>query len=254
MITIIFGPPRIGKTALMVKILNDIAFDKERNRLMQSVIRDKNDNWGYRLTVPTHCVATNFEATFKKPGFKARQSRVIDPNRLGFHNDTVKTHYMLPYETYGIMEAQGYYNSRNFASFPEWKSNLFEQHGHNHLDFYLDTQRPGLIDVNIRDLANFIEVRGLNVQFKQDKVLGKLFRQMTWTVRRLDNSGVVDEYMKSGKRDKSLYTEERIISLQNVFNMYNSYSLEKKYEIGHENEDFDLQYSAQYLFDIKESA
>ncbi len=79
MITIIFGPPRAGKTALMVKLLNDVAFDKARNGAMQQVITDKNDNEGFHLTVPTHCVAANFEITFRKQGFRPRQARVIDP-------------------------------------------------------------------------------------------------------------------------------------------------------------------------------
>ncbi len=111
MITIIFGPPRAGKSALMVKMLNDVAFDNARNRAIQRIIMDKIENEGFHLTVPTHCAAANFEITFRKQGFKPRQARVIDPNRLGFSPgeiSKVKTHFMLPYETYGIMEAQGY--------------------------------------------------------------------------------------------------------------------------------------------------
>ena len=249
MITIIFGPPRAGKTALMVKLLNDVAFDMERNRAMQRVIMNKNEFEGYKLTVPTHCAAANFEITFRKQGYRPRQARVIDPNRLGFPNDKVKTHFMLPYETYGIMEAQGYYNSRNFKDFPEWQSNLFEQHGHNHLNFILDTQRPGLIDVNIRDLSNFIEIRNLDVNYDKNG----FFNNMIWTVREFDNVGLVDEYMKSGKRDKDLYTERRIVSERCVFEQYNSWSLESKFYVGHENEDFDLQYSMQYLKDCEDS-
>ncbi len=250
MITIIFAPPRAGKTALMVKMLNDAAFNKDRNRAMQQVITDKNDNEGYHLTVPVHCVSANFEVMFKKQGYRPRQARVIDPDRLGFsNNDNVKPHFILPYETFGIQEAQSYYNSRNFSKFPSWKSNLFEQHGHNHLNFILDTQRPGLIDVNIRDLANFIEIRSLTV--KHDK--NGYFDRIEWVVREFENSGLVDEYMKSGKRDKHLYTEHRIVSEQNVFIQYNSWSLESKFYIGHEKEDFDLNYSMQYLQDIKNS-
>lgn len=247
MITIIFAPPRTGKTALMVKLLNDAAFDRERIRAMQRTIADKNENEGYHLTIPTHCAAANFEATFRRQGYRPRTARVIDPNRLGFVNkDGVKPHFMLPYEIYGIQEAQGYYNSRNFSDFPAWKSNLFEQHGHNHLDFLLDTQRPGLIDKNIRELANFIEVRKLDVHYQRNG----FFKQMVWTVREFDNMGVVEEYMKSGKRDRSLYEQKKIISETNVFTQYNSWSLESKFYEGRgQYEDFDLYYSMQYLRD-----
>ena len=250
MILIIFGPPRAGKTALMVKLLNDVAFNNERNRAMQRVIMSKNEREGYHLSVPTHCASANFEITFKKQGYKQRQSRVIDPNRLGFANPDVKTHFMLPYETFGIQEAQAYYNSRNFINFPAWKSNLFEQHGHNHLDFILDTQRPGLIDVNIRELSKFLEIRQLDVRYDKNG----FFKSISWVVRAFENAGLVDEYMKSGKRDKSLFEEKRIVTENNVFSQYNSWSLEPKFYIGHENEDFDLNYSMQYLQDIKTGA
>lgn len=247
MITIIFGPPRAGKTALMVKLLNDVAFDYERTRKMQKVLREKNEKDGWNLTIPKHCVSANFDIKFRKEFFLPRHARVIDPNHLGFANDKVKTHFILPYECFGIQEAQGYYNSRNFANFPEWKSNLFEQHGHNHLDFFLDTQRPGLIDVNIRELSNFIEIRNLDI--KKDKF--GFITGLKWTVREFNNSGAVDEYMKSSKRDKSLYVTKNILYDRDVFAQYKSTSLETKFYEGHENTDFDLYYSTQYLKDSK---
>ena len=246
MITIIFGPPRIGKTAFMVKKLNEIAFDTERNRIMQAVIQAKNDIEGRKLTIPEHCVSANFEITFKKEFYSPRYARVIDPNRLGFANDKVKTHFILPYETFGIMEAQQYYNSREFGSFPKWQSSLFEQHGHNHLNFYMDTQRPGLIDINIRELAKFIEIRNLTIKYdKYDRIT-----EMEWTVREFDNSGAVDEYMKSSKKDRSLYVEYKETYRRDVFKQYNSCYCESKFYEGHDNEDFDLAYSAEYLKDL----
>ena len=248
MITIIFGPPRAGKTALMVKMLNDACFDYERNLKMQQVIRLKNEKLGSKLTIPEHCVSANFDITFKEEYYNHRHARVIDPNRLGFANKSVKTHFILPYETFGIQEAQAYYNSREFSNFPSWKSNLFEQHGHNHLNFLLDTQRPGLIDVNIRELSNFIEIRKLDI--KKDK-LG-LITSLKWSIREFDNSGAVDEYMKSSKRDKSIFRTKTVIYNRDVFSQYESTSLETKFYEGHEDEDFDLVYSKQYLKDIKE--
>ncbi len=234
----------------MTYLLNEAAFDYRRNRIMQNTIMAKNEFEGYHLTIPKHCVSANYEITFKKFGYYPRQARVIDPNRLGFANEKVKTHFILPYETFGIMEAQEFYNSRNFANFPGWKSNLFEQHGHNHLNFYLDTQRPGLIDVNIRELAQFIEIRNLEVHYTK---FG-FFDHATWTIREFDNSGAVDEYMKSDKKAADLYVESKRTTKTNVFNLYNSYSLESKFYEGHENEDFDIVYARQYLQDIKEAA
>lgn len=259
MITIIFGPPRIGKTAFMVYLLNLRAYDFERNRAMQRSIMKKNAN-GFKLTVPTHCASANFEITFRKNGYMPRKSRIIDPKKLGFGGEGRETHFLLPYETIGIMEAQEYFNSRKYAEFKPWQSNLFEQHGHNHLDIIMDTQRPGLIDLNIRELARFIEIRSLDVEY--DNHLW--FKTITWVIREFDNVGLVDEYMRSGKRDTSCYTERRIVYNYNVLDMYDSYSCEPKFYAGHLNQDFDLKYGnmvcetkedyIQYLEDIKEVA
>ena len=259
MITIIFGPPRIGKTAFMVHQLNIAAFDYERNRAMQKALEFKNAN-GFNLTIPKHCASANFDIRFRKPGYYPREARIIDPKKLGFGGPDRKTHFLLPYETIGIMEAQEFFNSRRYSEFEPWQSNLFEQHGHNNLRFLLDTQRPGLIDKNIREISNFIEIRSLDVVFDKKQ----WFKHMTWTIREFDNSGAVDEYMRSGKQDRSLYTQTKVTSQMNILKSYDSWSLEPKFYAGHLDDDFDIERCKsfgptkddyrQYLQDIESAA
>ena len=50
MITIIFAPPRTGKTCFMTHMLNMRAFDLERNRAMAKEIMRKNQN-GFNLSI-----------------------------------------------------------------------------------------------------------------------------------------------------------------------------------------------------------
>ena len=164
MITIIFAPPRTGKTCFMTHLLNECAFNKDRNNKMAKEIIRKNSK-GFNLSIPKHCVSSNYSIGFRKFGYRLRPSRVINPFRLGFDNPFVKTHFNLPYEVIGITEAQKYLNSRMSMYFPEWQSRWYEQHGHNNLDIYLDTQRPMLIDVNIRELAQFIEIVNLRLSY-----------------------------------------------------------------------------------------
>ena len=240
----------------MVYMLAQAVFNYQRNRAMQLTLEDKNRN-GFNLTIPQHCVAANFNVTFRKQGHKPRQARVIEPKKLGFGGQDRKTHFLLPFETIGIMEAQEHFNSRKYSDFESWRSNLFEQHGHNHLDFYLDTQRPGLIDLNVREISRFIEIRSLDVKFDKHE----WFKNMTWTIREFDNCGLIDEYMRSGKKDRSCYVERKVKSESNVLKMYDSWSLEPKFYAGHLNEDFDLKYCEsfgptkddyiQYLKDIE---
>ena len=221
----------------MVYLLNEYAYDLQRNRAMQRELWYKNLN-GFDLSIPKHCASANFEIDFRKTGYYPRKARVIDPKKLGFGGPDRETHFLLPYETIGIMEAQEYYNSRRFAEFEPWQSNLFEQHGHNNLNILLDTQRPGLIDLNIRALAEFVEIRSLDVNYDNQG----WFKEMTWTIRHFDNYGAVEEYMRSGKNDRSLYIQKRVTSKQNVLSRYNSWSLEPKFYAGHLDSDFDIQY------------
>ena len=235
MITIIFAPPRTGKTCFMTHILNLHAFDKLRNKQMRQEIMRKNAN-GFNLTIPKHCVSSNYDITFRKYGYSPRFNRRINPYRLGFDNEFVKTHFNYPYEAIGITEAQKYLNSRMSMYFPEWQSRWYEQHGHNNLDIYLDTQRPMLIDVNIRELAQFVEIIKLTIF--RDKS-GKICK-LQWKIRIIENSSLFDKYMASGKQDKSCYTEEIVEADYNVFNCYDSQSCKPKFYAGHFEEDFDI--------------
>lgn len=237
MITIIFAPPRTGKTAFMTYILSRYAFDKSRNDLMRREIELKQAN-GFNAikTIPKCCVSANYDLCFKKYGYTPRVNRRINPFCLGFANSLVKTHFNFPYEVIGITEAQKYLNSRMSTYFPEWQSRWYEQHGHNNLDIFMDTQRPMLIDVNIRELAQFIEILKMDIFYdKNNKV-----KRIKWRIRKIPNSFLFDRYMSSGKKDKSCYTEILVVSYENTLEFYNSQSCKPKFYDGHFNEDFDI--------------
>ena len=234
MITIIFAPPRTGKTCFMTHCLRELAFNSERQRKMTKEIAIKNSN-GFNLTIPKHCVSSNYAINFRKFGYSPRPSRVINPYRLGFKNEFVETHFNYPFEAIGITEAQKYLNSRMSMYFPEWQSRWYEQHGHDDIDIFLDTQRPMLIDVNIRELAQFIEIVKLTIH--KDK-LGRI-QGLTWKIRRIENSSLFDRYMASGKKDESCYTEDEVTADYNVFDCYDSQSCKPKFYDGHFDEDFD---------------
>ena len=237
-ITIIFAPPRTGKTCFMTHCLNMLAFDRQRTKQMQSELVRKNLN-GFSLTIPKHTVSANYDITFKKYGYSPRHNRRINPYRLGFSNNFVETHFNIPFEAIGITEAQKYLNSRMSMYFPEWQSRWYEQHGHDNLDIFLDTQRPMLIDVNIRELAQFIEIMKLKIGYDKYGKPNKL----VWTIRTIGNSALFDKYMSSGKQDKSCYKESKVTANYNVFDLYDSQSCKPKFYEGHFNEDFDIQES-----------
>lgn len=240
MITIIFAPPRTGKTCFMTHCLIQKMFDRERNKLMQQELLFKQKS-GFKSikTIPIHCVSANYDITGKKFRYSPRFSRRINPYKLGFKNKFVKTHFNLPYECIGITEAQKYLNSRMSMYFPDWQSRWYEQHGHDNIDIFLDTQRPMLIDVNIRELSQFIEIVKLTIQ-KDDK--GKVVG-LTWKIRKIENSSLFDRYMQSGKKDKECYIEEEVTADYNVFECYSSQSCKPKFYDGHMHEDIDYQHA-----------
>lgn len=236
MITIIFAPPRTGKTCFLTHIANTAAFDRERNTAMRrEILLKRQSGFGGLQSIPPHCVSANYDIVMRRFGYSPRLSRRINPFRLGYANDFVETHFNLPYECICITEAQKYLNSRMSMYFPDWQSRWYEQHGHNNLDIWLDTQRPLLIDVNVRELSQFIEITGLKLKYDG---FGRV-RSLTWTIRRIDNSGLFDRYMQSGKKDKECYTEETVTAGYNVFSCYDSQNCKPKFYDGHLHEDFD---------------
>ncbi len=220
----------------MTHMARETAFDRSRTRLMQAEILSKQAKGFESLqTIPPHCVSGNFDMVLRKFGYRPRYNRRINPFCLGFENEFVKTHFNIPYEAIFITEAQKYLNSRMSLFFPAWQSRWYEQHGHNNLDIWLDTQRPMLIDVNIRELAHFIEIVALRLRYDGfGKVSG-----LEWRIRTIENSGLFDKYMASGKTDKACFTESIVKADYNVFDCYDSQSCKPKFYEGHFGEDFD---------------
>ena len=235
MITIIFAPPRTGKTCLMTHISNMMMYDYERNRKMKNEIMQKIAN-GFWLSMPMHCVNSNYDIFGRKYGYSRRASYRFNPFKIGFWNRFVKVGLTVPWGLYAVTEAQMYFNSRMSMYYPDWQSRWMEQHGHNNLDILLDTQRPMLIDVNIRELANFIEIIKLDKHYDE---FGKI-KKLVWHIRKIDNSFLFYKYMASGKTDKSCYTKETITADYNVFECYDSQNCKPKFYEGHFDEDFDL--------------
>ncbi|MCM1437647.1 MAG: hypothetical protein NC131_00345 [Roseburia sp.] len=236
MITILFAPPRTGKTLFMTHMARETAFDRERTKLMQREILCKQASGFEKIsTIPAHCVSANYGMVLRKFGYSPRFNRRINPYRLGFANPFVETHFNISYEAIFIDEAQKYLNSRMSRLFPDWQSRWYEQHGHDDLDIWLATQRPMLIDVNVRELSRFIEICGIERKFD---CFGQP-RRIAFDFRILSNSSAFDKYMASGKSDKSCYTEKTEIADYNVQACYDHQSCKPKFYDGHMGQDFD---------------
>lgn len=217
---------------MLAHLARETCFDYERNRLMYQAIKEKNRN-GFNISTPVHCVSANFTVKLKKPWHSLRYNRYINPFRLGFSNNEVKTHFNFPYEAIFIDEAQKYYDSKK--DLPTWQSLWFEQHRHLKIDITMATQRPMRINKNIRDISQFIEIMSLNIKEKAGAI-----KTVTWRVRRFEGNSEFEEYINTGKSNRSLYRTETITADYNVFDLYDSYGFEPEFYRGNLNRDLDI--------------
>ena len=69
MITIIFAPPRTGKTCFLTYIAYTAAFAKERNTAMRrEILLKQQQGFDWIKTIPAHCVSANYDIIMHKFG------------------------------------------------------------------------------------------------------------------------------------------------------------------------------------------
>ena len=169
MITIVFAPPGHGKTAYLTVnaegFLNRGPISQELYESTCAYVESLNAE-GFNYTLPEHApVYSNYWIGARSGWNEITESYYIDGFHMGFPNKYVPVFNVYPGSKIFLSEAQRYYNSRNSAYFPEWVSRYFEEHRHFDLDIWLDVQRPALIDVNIRDIAErFVEILEVRLQ------------------------------------------------------------------------------------------
>lgn len=219
MITIVFGKPGSGKTAYMtadaVRYMNNSAECLELQRVSSAQVAELNA--GY--TLPTLSpVYSNYPITVPYGYGKRRVSFYVDGFHMGFANDFVPVVFLPPESRIYLAEAQRYYNSRKNKDFPEWVSRYFEEHRHYGLNIMLDVQRPGLIDVNIRELCErFVEVQQLRHQIDG---AGNILRTV-FLLREFPDWKTVDKYLNGDDKAGKTVAEK---FEGNVFSHYKSKS------------------------------
>lgn len=161
------GEPGSGKSCFLtaIAIQNMYGEAARTARHKCNAFIDKLNACGYDLPhAPRHLVYADFGVTFKSPDCGVREAWSVDGNKLGFETEKFKPQYIYPYSTIILDEAQQYFYSRDFSSFPKNVSRWFEKHRKFGLNIYLAAQRGGLIELNIRSLGGAIYL--YDVDFK----------------------------------------------------------------------------------------
>lgn len=210
MITIVCGAPGAGKTALMThfatEFLNsdvDMFYCKEKIA--------KFEEMGYRLTMPRHLVFSDYEIASKTMFNGFQKTYFVNGYYLGMPNAQHPTMFLPPYSKVFLAEAQRYYDSRKYNSFSDFVSQLYEQHRHWRMQIFLDCQRDGLIDLNIRGIA----IRVILVESMENDITksGRIVANH-WKVREFGSAIECENYLSS--HDKHIGVENEIVHTNNI--------------------------------------
>lgn len=222
MLHIIFGAPGAGKSSLEAYFLKQVYLTEGRLLLKQTLERIivLNESREKNLTLPDKPpIFADFSIKLHVGYKKYFEPYYINGYYFGLSNEKMPTMYIPPFSKIFLGEAQRYYDSRQSATFPEFVSRAFEMHRHYGLDIYMDVQRVGLIDKNIRELCrHFIEVLSMQHEFDD---MGRIVKT-TFKCREFSNWPDVNEYLNSGSNNT--YTETEYVNDGNIFECFNSYT------------------------------
>ena len=157
MITIIYGPPGVGKGALQTflieKLYNECGFNIFKRCCEE--ISNYNSIYKRNLTMPKKVpIFSDFEVKFKVGYNRFYSTYFINGYYFGLENTNLPTMYVPPCSQVFLSEVQRYYDSRKSFNLSDFVSRAYEMHRHFFIDLTLDLQRLGLLDLNIRELAN----------------------------------------------------------------------------------------------------
>lgn len=219
MITIIFGGVGVGKTKLLTKFACDKMVFSAREDIakLRKEINILNFG-GFNLSFnEKHLVFADYEIIAKDMGVIPRKSHYVSGFYVGLPNSQHKTLFLPPYSSVFFSEGQKYFNSRMSVYFSDFVSRFYETHRHYGVNIFIDCQRPKLIDLNIRELAEeFIEVLSTKDYYKKGVIV-----KSTWECRVFNSNQSVEKYLTSGDTTDCEYRTYKHIG--NIFNCYDSH-------------------------------
>lgn len=226
MITIIYGNPGVGKGCLQTHLIEELYINSGFDIFSDccSMIDEFNLKYCRKLSKPRRVpIFSDFEVEFKCDYERTYKTYFINAYYMGLENDRLPTMYVPPCSKIFLSEVQRYYDSRKHSTLPDFVSRWYEMHRHFHIDLYLDLQRLGLLDLNIRELASrIIYVKKLEVV---KNAVGAV-DCVEWYCQEFTSSKDADLYFDG---NKNIGTSVVFRHFDDVFENYNSFSNFEKF-------------------------
>lgn len=238
MIHSIFGDIGTGKTIFLTRIIADAYFNHGREILGNSrrIIDEQNKKRTKKLSypdrVPIYC---NFKVKITNPDGSKYEPYKIKGKDIGIGKKYKK---LYPGALIIIDEAQDEFNSK--GDLPRAVSAFFEKSRHASFEIWLASQRPILINKDIRDITqHFIEIQKLEKEIAAFNIVCGLL----WHCREFTSRADVDEYVEQTKAQKSAkksaikYKETTYSYNGKLLNYYDTHSCIDEY-LPPEGEDY----------------
>lgn len=232
----VFGDTGSGKSMFLMHTAADIYFNHGQEILDNSrrIVEEKNKKRKRKLTppdkVPIYCI--NFKFQIKNPDGSIYEPYVIKGSEIGIGKNYKK---LYPGAVIFIDEAQNEFNSK--TDLKRAVSEFFEKSRHADFEIWIASQRPILVNKDIRDLSrHFIQIYKLETT---EAPFGIICR-VKWHCREFDSRADVDEYVelsKSGKGDCVSYRETVHEDTGDILDYYDTKSCLEDY-LPEEGEDY----------------
>ncbi len=233
----IFGDRGAGKSAFLMHVISKIYFGRGQEILRNSrrLIEEENKQRKRKLTppdrVPIYC---NFKVKIKNPDRSIYEPYYIKGSEIGI-GDKYKKIY--PGAVIVIDEAQNEFNSKD-NNLPRAVSAFFEKSRHADLEIWLASQRPILINKDIRDLSHhFIQIyETLEMTVAHFGIICGL----KWRCREFTNRADVEKYVEQSEYEKGEHISYRDTEYTDggaILEYYDSKSLRQEY-FPKEGEDY----------------
>ncbi|MDE6104102.1 MAG: hypothetical protein K2G38_00230 [Clostridia bacterium] len=193
----LFGDRGAGKSAFLMYNVAEVYFEhgqeilENSRRKIEEINRTRKTKLKPPEKVPIYC---NFKCKITNPDGSVYEPYYIKGSEIGIGKKYKK---LYPCAVIFIDEAQNEFNSK--LDLPRAVSAFFEKSRHADFEIWIASQRPILINKDIRDLSrHFVHIYKLDMTEAHFGIICHL----KWHCREFDNRADVDEYVEQIKHDK----------------------------------------------------